>query len=143
MFPFIISGIVILHLLFLHEFKSSNPIGVNTHYSDKIYLSPYFIIKDILGLVYFLIIYFFMVFYFPNYLGHTDNYIEADPLVTPAHIVPEWYFLIFYAMLRAIPNKLGGVIVMVTAILILFILPIYLPSKIRSMQFRPLSRFLF
>ena len=89
LFPFIISGIVILHLLFLHEFKSGNPIGVNTHYSDKIYLSPYFIVKDLLGLIYFLIVYCFMVFYFPNYLGHTDNYIEADPLVTPAHIVPE------------------------------------------------------
>lgn len=143
LFPFVILGLVVVHILFLHEFKSNNPLGVNLHYTDKIYLSPYFILKDFLGFVIYFIIFFYFVYFNPNLLGHPDNYIQADSLVTPAHIVPEWYFLPFYAILRAIPNKLGGVIAMVLAILILLALPFYNISRIKSMQFKPLNKLFF
>lgn len=143
LFPFLIVGVVLLHVLFLHEFKSNNPLGLNPHYTDKIYLSPYFIIKDFLGFVIYFIIFFYFVYFYPNYLGHTDNYIQADSLVTPAHIVPEWYFLPFYAILRAIPDKLGGVIAMLLSILVLIALPFYTKSDIKSLQFKVISKFFF
>ena len=143
LFPFIILALVVIHIIFLHEFKSNNPLGINLHYVDKIYLSPYFMLKDFLGLVIYFFTFFFIVYFYPNVLGHPDNYIQADPLVTPAHIVPEWYFLPFYAILRAIPNKLGGVIAMLFAILVLIILPFYNNSKIKTMQFKPLNKFFF
>lgn len=143
LFPFLIVGIVFLHVLFLHEFKSNNPLGLNPHYLDKIYLSPYFIIKDFLGFIIYFIIFFYFVYFNPNYLGHTDNYIQADSLVTPAHIVPEWYFLPFYAILRAIPDKLGGVIAMLLSILVLIALPFYVKSDIKSLQFKVISKLFF
>jgi len=143
LFPFIILAFVFIHILFLHEFKSNNPLGINIHYTDKIYLSPYYILKDFLGLIIYFLIFFYFVFFNPNFLGHPDNYIEANSLVTPAHIVPEWYFLPFYAILRAIPDKLGGVIAMLLSIIVLLLLPFYINSKIKSMQFKPLNKMFF
>ncbi len=124
--PIILVGLMLLHLAFLHNKGSTNPTG-NVSY-DRIPFHPYFSIKDTFGLIVFLIFFFIFVIHFPNVLGHSDNYIEANPLVTPLHIVPEWYFLPFYAILRACPDKIGGVISMVSAILILIILP-YVDSK--------------
>jgi ubiquinol-cytochrome c reductase cytochrome b subunit len=122
--PFVIAAIVGVHLIILHEPKSSNPLGVNNSF-NKISFHPYFISKDLFGLIIFLIMYAYFVFFEPNMLGHSDNYILANPLVTPPHIVPEWYFLPFYAVLRSIPDKLGGVVAMVGSILILYILPVF------------------
>lgn len=121
--PFLIIGLVFLHLAFLHEQGSTNSLGVSSS-RDLIKFWPYFGIKDSFIFIFFFSIYGFILFFFPNDLGHTDNYIPANPLVTPAHIVPEWYFLPFYAILRAIPNKLGGVIAMLAAILIFLVLPL-------------------
>jgi ubiquinol-cytochrome c reductase cytochrome b subunit len=120
--PIILTAIVIVHLFLLHSFGSTNPVGIG--HNEKIPFYPYFFLKDALGLCTFLFFYTFFIFYWPNSLGHFDNYIEANPFVTPTHIVPEWYFLPFYAILRSIPNKLGGVLCMVLAILVLAILPI-------------------
>lgn len=119
--PFICLLVVIVHIFFLHKGNSSNPLGISV--SDKVPFYPLFVLKDSVGLFVILFIYFIFIFYYPNYLGHSDNYIEANPLVTPKHIVPEWYFLPFYAILRSIPNKLGGVLCMALSILILFFLP--------------------
>jgi ubiquinol-cytochrome c reductase cytochrome b/c1 subunit len=104
---------------------------------------PYYIIKDWYGIIIFLIFFSFFLFFIPNYLGHTDNYIPANPLVTPTHIVPEWYFSPFYAILRSIPDKLFGVIAMLGSILVLFTLPYFYKFEVRSLLFRPLSRFFF
>ncbi len=120
--PIILAAIALLHLFFLHGSGSSNPLGVN--HSDKLPFFPYFVLKDVIGLFVFGFIYLFFVFYFPNTLGHFDNYIEANPFITPMHIVPEWYFLPFYAILRSIPNKLGGVVCMGIAIAVLAVLPL-------------------
>jgi quinol-cytochrome oxidoreductase complex cytochrome b subunit len=106
----------------LHQDGSGNPLGLSSSV-DKVPMYPYFIIKDFLGLILFLIVFSMFIYFSPNLLGHTDNYIEANPMVTPAHIVPEWYFLPFYAILRSIPHKLGGVIAMVSAIFVLVLLP--------------------
>ena len=129
--PFILLSIVLLHVIFLHDNGSSNPLGVYI-YLDKIPFHPYFTVKDVLGLIIFLFFFAYFVYFFPNYLGHPDNYIPANPLVTPAHIVPEWYFLVFYAMLRSIPDKLLGVIVLAFAILILFILPFITEKRLKG-----------
>ncbi len=102
---------------------------------------PYFIIKDLLGLIIFGLLFASFVYFYPNTLGHPDNYIEANPMVTPAHIVPEWYFLPFYAILRSIPHKLGGVLAMVSAIVVLALLPWIHSTEIRSSRFRPIYRF--
>lgn len=134
--PFLITGLVVGHLLLLHKDGSNNPLGINSSL-DRIPFLPYFYIKDLFGLVLFALFFSFFVIYAPNYLGHPDNYIEADPMVTPAHIVPEWYFLPFYAILRTVPNKLGGVILMVFAIAILLFLPIVDSSYTRSNFFKP------
>ena len=140
--PFIILGLVIIHLTLLHKVGSTNPTTNLTHIDNTGFLS-YFIPKDIIGLMCFLWILFFLVFFEPNLLGHPDNYIPANPLVTPSHIVPEWYFLPFYAILRSIPDKLGGVAAMVGAILILLALPLLNTSNIRSSVFRPLHKTFF
>jgi quinol-cytochrome oxidoreductase complex cytochrome b subunit len=139
--PFVILGAVVLHVLALHQHGSNNPLGIDAKGpQDKIPFHPYYTIKDMFGLGVFLILFAGFVFFAPNFLGHPDNYIEANPLVTPPHIVPEWYFLPFYAILRAIPDKLGGVIAMFAAILILFVLPWLDTSRVRSANFRPVYR---
>ena len=120
--PIILAAVAVIHLVFLHEKGSTSPIGHAN--PDKISFHPYFTFKDLLGLLIFLIFYFYFVFFNPNVLAHPDNYIEANPLVTPLHIVPEWYFLPFYAILRACPDKIGGVLSMVLAIVILAFLPL-------------------
>ncbi|MGF1561543.1 MAG: cytochrome bc complex cytochrome b subunit [Geminicoccaceae bacterium] len=142
--PFVIVGVVFLHIIALHEFGSNNPLGIDTK-SDKdtIPFHPYYTVKDLFGFGVFFIFFAAFVFYAPNYLGHPDNYIPANPLSTPAHIVPEWYFLPFYAILRAIPSKLGGVIAMFGSIAVLFILPWLDTSKVRSTAFRPIYRIFF
>ena len=149
--PFVIVGVVVLHVLALHQFGSNNPLGIDRKSEkDSIPFHPYYTVKDLFGLGVFLLIFAIFVFYFPNMLGHPDNYIEANPLSTPAHIVPEWYFLPFYAILRAItfdilfiPAKLGGVIAMFGAIAVLFILPWLDRSPVRSARFRPIYKWFF
>lgn len=120
--PFIITAMVIIHLVFLHEKGSNNPLGLNSS-GDKLPFHPYFTIKDILGFSIVLFSFFFIVISFPDYFGDPENFIEANPLVTPVHIQPEWYFLPAYAILRSIPNKLGGVIVLLASIFVLFLFP--------------------
>jgi ubiquinol-cytochrome c reductase cytochrome b/c1 subunit len=142
--PFMIAGVVGLHLWALHVAGNNNPTGVTMKSSkDSVPFHPYFTLKDFFAVVVFLLLYSWFIFYAPNYLGHPDNYIEFDPLVTPAHIVPEWYLLPFYAMLRAIPDKLGGVIVMFAALLILFLVPWLDTSRVRSARYRPMYRIAF
>jgi ubiquinol-cytochrome c reductase cytochrome b subunit len=120
--PFLMLGLTLLHLALLHVDGSTNPLGLEGNY-DFMPFYPYFLIKDIFGFLAFLLLFFYLVMFEPNLLGHPDNYIRANPLVTPPHIVPEWYFLPFYAILRAVPSKLGGVIAMGSSIGILFLLP--------------------
>jgi ubiquinol-cytochrome c reductase cytochrome b subunit len=142
--PFVIFGVVVLHILALHRFGSNNPLGIDVSgKQDTIPFHPYYTSKDMFGAVVFLTIFASAVFFYPNYLGHPDNYIPANPLQTPAHIVPEWYFLPFYAILRAIPDKLGGVIAMFGAIGVLFILPWLDKSPVRSGRFRPIFKIFF
>jgi ubiquinol-cytochrome c reductase cytochrome b/c1 subunit len=158
--PFVIFAVVFLHLLALHQFGSNNPVGIDIATKDKIPFHPYYTIKDLFGLAVFLIFYAAFVFYAPNYLGHPDNYIPANPLSTPAHIVPEWYFLPFYAILRStvyeqlfaplafldwfgISAKLAGVILMFASIGVLFFLPWLDTSKVRSANYRPIYFWLF
>lgn len=141
LFPFIIVAFTMLHLIALHQFGSNNPTGKPQ--KENISFHPYYTIKDLFGLAVFLIIFCFFVFFSPNFFGEPDNYIPANPLVTPAHIVPEWYFLPFYAILRSIPSKLGGVIMMFSAILVLAALPWLDKHPTRSNNFRPISKYLF
>ena len=143
--PFVILGIVILHVVALHIHGSNNPTGldVKNEKKDTIPFHPYYTVKDFFGFGVFFILFFYFVFFAPNDLGHPDNYIEANPLVTPAHIVPEWYFLPFYAILRSIPDKLGGVIAMFGSIVILFALPWLDSSKVRSGAYRPLFKIFY
>ncbi len=156
--PFVIVGLVILHLWALHEHKSNNPLGVDIKGpQDMIPFHPYYTVKDLYGLGLFMIFFMFFVFFAPNFFGEPDNYIEANPLVTPPHIVPEWYFLPYYAILRAFTKdfflywpiawlmsaKLAGVIAMFASILLLIVLPWLDGSKVRSMKFRPISRQFF
>ncbi len=142
--PFVIAGVILLHIVALHRFGSNNPLGIDIK-SDKdlIPFHPYYTIKDFFGLSVFLLIFSIFVFFIPNYLGHPDNYIPADPLSTPAHIVPEWYLLPFYAILRSIPDKLMGIVAMFGAIGILFILPWLDRSPVRSASFRPLYKIFY
>jgi ubiquinol-cytochrome c reductase cytochrome b subunit len=140
--PFGLAGLVILHIISLHENGSSNPLGITSNL-DRIPFHPYYTVKDIVGILVYLIVISITVYYLPNYLNHTDNYIKANPLVTPAHIAPEWYFLPFYAILRSIPDKLMGVIAMIGSILMLFLLNTLDKGKIRSSQFRPGMKMLF
>jgi quinol-cytochrome oxidoreductase complex cytochrome b subunit len=142
--PFIIVAVVVLHIWALHQFGSNNPLGIDTKGpQDKIPFHPYYTAKDAFGLGVFLVLFAAVVFYAPNYMGHPDNYIPADPLATPAHIVPEWYFLPFYAILRSIPDKLLGVIAMFGSIAVLFILPWLDSSPVKSGRFRPIFRVFF
>jgi ubiquinol-cytochrome c reductase cytochrome b subunit len=139
--PFVIVGVVFLHVTALHITGSNNPLGIEPKGpQDTLPFHPYYTIKDSVGMVVYLAVFAFLVFFMPNYLGHVDNYVPANPLSTPAHIVPEWYFLPFYAILRAVPDKLGGVLLMFGSIAILFVLPWLDTSKVRSMRFRPLAR---
>ncbi|WP_419899799.1 cytochrome b [Roseomonas sp. USHLN139] len=142
--PFVITGVVFLHVAALHITGSNNPLGIEPKGpQDTLPFHPYYTMKDSVGIVVYLIVFAFLVFFTPNYLGHPDNYIPANPLSTPAHIVPEWYFLPFYAILRAVPNKLGGVLMMFGAIAVLFVLPWLDRSPVRSMRFRPIAKWLF
>jgi ubiquinol-cytochrome c reductase cytochrome b subunit len=139
--PFIIVAVVALHVVALHVHGSNNPTGIDVKGpQDTVPFHPYYTMKDGFGVMVFLIIFAGFVFFAPDYLGHPDNYIPADPLVTPAHIVPEWYFLPFYAILRAIPDKLGGVLAMFGAIAVLFVLPWLDTSRVRSCTFRPIYK---
>nr|AFE61937.1 cytochrome b [Plagiodontia aedium] len=137
--PFIITAMVMIHLLFLHETGSNNPSGLNSD-SDKIPFHPYYTIKDILGLLMMILILCMLTLFMPDLLGDPDNYTPANPLSTPPHIKPEWYFLFAYAILRSIPNKLGGVLALTLSILILMLFPALHMSKQRSMSFRPMSQ---
>lgn len=142
--PFVILGVTVIHLVALHQFGSSNPLGIDRKGpEDSIPFHPYYTIKDLYGLGVFLVIYLFIVFFYPNLFGEPDNYIPANPMVTPPHIVPEWYFLPFYAILRSIPNKLLGVIAMFGSIGILFFLPWIDRHPVRSAKFRPYYRIAF
>ncbi|MCH2547086.1 MAG: cytochrome b N-terminal domain-containing protein [Alphaproteobacteria bacterium] len=142
--PFLIVGVVALHLVALHEHGSNNPLGIDAKGpQDKIPFHPYYTVKDFVGFSVFFMVFAYFIFFSPNSLGHADNYIPADPMVTPAHIVPEWYFLPFYAILRAVPDKLLGVLAMFASILILFVLPWLDTSKVRSAKFRPMYRLAF
>jgi len=140
--PFLITAFVIIHLSLLHKDGSNNPLGMNTNVKT-IPFYPYFYVKDLYAFIILITVLSFIVAFYPNMLGHPDNYIPANPMSTPSHIVPEWYFLPFYAILRSIPDKLGGVIAMVSAILVLIVLPFMNTSKVRSGQFRPLFGVLF
>jgi len=137
--PFLIAGAVILHIVVLHSEGSNNPLGIKG-YGDKIAFYPYFVVKDIFGLMAFFCFFGFFVYFYPNVLGHPDNYIEANPMVTPEHIVPEWYFLPFYCILRSIPDKLGGVLAMFGAIIILIFQPFIHTTTVRSSFFRPIYK---
>jgi ubiquinol-cytochrome c reductase cytochrome b subunit len=141
--PFMILGVAFLHLIALHTHGSNNPTGLDAKKEDKIPFHPYYTIKDLFGLGIFLVIFALFVFYVPNYLGHPDNYMPANPLVTPAHIVPEWYFLPFYAILRAIPDKLGGVMMMFGSIALLAAMPWLDRHPVRSGRYRPLFKWFF
>jgi quinol-cytochrome oxidoreductase complex cytochrome b subunit len=142
--PFMIAGVVVLHVWALHVVGQNNPTGVEPKSpKDTVPFTPYATIKDGFGMVCFLIFFSWFLFYIPNYLGHADNYIPANPLVTPAHIVPEWYYLPFYAMLRSVPDKLGGVLTMFGAIAVLFFVPWLDTSKVRSGVYRPLFKQFF
>jgi ubiquinol-cytochrome c reductase cytochrome b subunit len=139
--PFVIVALVMLHLVALHTHGSNNPKGIDVKAGkDTIPFHPYYTIKDFFGFGVYFMIFAYFIFYEPNYLGHPDNYIPADPLVTPAHIVPEWYFLPFYAILRAVPSKLGGVVLMLSAIVVLFFLPWLDRSPVRSSSYRPWNK---
>jgi quinol-cytochrome oxidoreductase complex cytochrome b subunit len=138
-FPFVIVGAVLIHLILLHEVGSNNPLGI-TLKTENIPFYPYFYTKDLFGLMILFLVFFIFIFYCPNTLGHPDNYIEANPMKTPLHIVPEWYFLPFYAILRSIPNKIGGVIAMFGSLIILLTIPFTNSSEIRSTAFRPIFK---
>nr|ACQ84619.1 cytochrome b [Gobius niger] len=142
LFPFVILAVTLLHLLFLHETGSNNPTGLNSD-ADKIPFHPYFSYKDLLGFAIMLFALTSLALFTPNYLGDPDNFIPANPLVTPPHIKPEWYFLFAYAILRSIPNKLGGVLALLASILVLLVVPFLHTSKQRGLTFRPLSQLLF
>ena len=142
--PFAILGVVVLHVWALHVAGSNNPTGIEVKQgSDAIPFQPYITIKDGFALAVFSIVFAWFIFFAPNYMGHADNYVRANPLATPAHIVPEWYFLPFYAILRAVPSKLFGVLAMFSAIAVLFVVPWLDTSRIRSTKYRPLYRAFF
>nr|YP_010249658.1 cytochrome b [Nothochrysa sinica]QTT60776.1 cytochrome b [Nothochrysa sinica] len=140
--PFIVSAMVMIHLLFLHQTGSNNPLGTNSNF-DKIPFHPYFSFKDIVGMIIMIMSLLFITLNSPYMLGDPDNFIPANPLVTPVHIQPEWYFLFAYAILRSIPNKLGGVIALVLSIAILMIMPFYFLSNFQGLQFYPINQILF
>jgi ubiquinol-cytochrome c reductase cytochrome b subunit len=134
--------LVIMHMIALHQNGSNNPMGISSSL-DRVPLHPYYTFKDLVGFFVFFLVLSTFVFFLPNTLGHPDNYIPANPMQTPASIVPEWYLLPYYAILRAIPSKLLGVIAMIGSILILFLMPLLDTSRVRSCAFRPFMRLLF
>nr|YP_010004117.1 cytochrome b [Appias lyncida]QNR01222.1 cytochrome b [Appias lyncida] len=140
--PFIILAMTMIHLMFLHQTGSNNPLGINSNL-DKIPFHPYFTFKDLIGFIIILFILIMLTLTNPYMLGDPDNFIPANPLVTPVHIQPEWYFLFAYAILRSIPNKLGGVIALLMSILILAILPFTFNKKMQSLQFYPINQIIF
>nr|AEL97374.1 cytochrome b [Rhinoptera steindachneri] len=140
--PFVVSALTMIHLLFLHDSGSNNPTGLMSD-MDKIPFHPYYSFKDLLGFFILLLVLTLLALFTPNLLGDTENFIPANPLVTPPHIKPEWYFLFAYAILRSIPNKLGGVLALAFSILILLLVPILHTSKQRSLTFRPITQILF
>jgi len=140
--PFLIAGMSIMHLTLLHHSASGNPLGIQSNL-DKVPMYPYFILKDFFSIMGLVLVFSLFVFFFPNSMGHPDNYIEANAMVTPTHIVPEWYFLPFYAILRSIPDKLYGVLAMGAAIAILFVIPFTTKVNTRSNKFRYLNKFFF
>nr|ABM05598.1 cytochrome b [Quintana atrizona] len=142
LFPFIIAAMTLMHLIFLHETGSNNPLGLSSN-TDKISFHPYFSYKDLLGFILLLTILITLALFSPNLLGDPENFTPANPLVTPPHIKPEWYFLFAYAILRSIPNKLGGVLALLASILILMVIPLLHTSKQRSLTFRTLTQTLF
>jgi len=145
--PFVIFGVVVLHLWALHTAGQGNPVGImipkERLKQDTVPFHPYYTVKDGFAILLFLMLFAAFVFFNPNAMGHADNYIPANPLVTPTHIVPEWYYLPFYAMLRAVPDKFLGVVLMFGSILILFLLPWLDTSKVRSLRYRPAARWFF
>ena len=140
--PFIIAGVTLIHLALLHKVGSSSPIGSDTGVDD-IPFYPYFVSKDLFAFSVYLLVFATFVFYFPNVLNHPDNCIPADPLQTPAHVVPEWYFLPYYAILRSIPHKAGGIIAMLGSLLVLLIIPFTNTSDVRNTTYRPLFKIFF
>lgn len=140
--PFVLAALAAVHLLALHTHGSNNPLGI-TGNLDRIPMHPYFVFKDLVTILFFILALSFFVFYAPNALGHPDNYIMANPMQTPASIVPEWYLLPYYAILRSIPNKLLGVVAMFASLLILLAMPLLDTSRVRGSQFRPIMRFMF
>jgi len=140
--PFVLAGLAVVHLIALHVNGSNNPLGINGN-ADKIPFHPYYSIKDLFGYTLFALFFSCFVYFAPNLLGHADNYIPANPLVTPPHIQPEWYFLFAYTVLRSIPNKLLGVIALFASLLVLLVLPHVHTCKIRSHQFRPIAKIFF
>nr|YP_009104616.1 cytochrome b [Narcine entemedor]AIT70287.1 cytochrome b [Narcine entemedor] len=142
MLPFIMAAMTMVHILFLHEKGSNNPTGLNSD-MDKIPFHPYYSYKDMLGFLMLTLTIIILALFSPNLLNDTENFIPANPLVTPTHIKPEWYFLFAYAILRSIPNKLGGVLALIFSILILMLIPMMHTSKQRSMTFRPLTQIMF
>nr|YP_010175536.1 cytochrome b [Dasyatis pastinaca]QSL98680.1 cytochrome b [Dasyatis pastinaca] len=142
LFPFMIVALTMIHLLFLHEAGSNNPTGLTSN-MDKIPFHPYFTYKDLMGFFILLFLLTLLTLFTPNLLNDAENFIPANPLVTPPHIKPEWYFLFAYAILRSIPNKLGGVLALIFSILILLLVPILHTSKQRSLTFRPITQLLF
>nr|BCO16450.1 cytochrome b [Pachydactylus punctatus] len=140
--PFIVTATVLLHLLFLHEHGSNNPTGLNSS-TDKIPFHPFFSLKDILGATLLILTLLTLTLFFPTLLGDPENFTPANPLITPPHIKPEWYFLFAYAILRSIPNKLGGVLALIASISILFLIPLLHNAKQRSSTFRPAAKLMF
>nr|AKP55392.1 cytochrome b [Microtus arvalis]AKP55446.1 cytochrome b [Microtus arvalis]ANP94675.1 cytochrome b [Microtus arvalis]ANP94679.1 cytochrome b [Microtus arvalis]ANP94687.1 cytochrome b [Microtus arvalis] len=140
--PFIITALVLVHLLFLHETGSNNPTGLNSD-ADKIPFHPYYTVKDFLGVLFLLMAFMILTLFFPDILGDPDNYTPANPLNTPPHIKPEWYFLFAYAILRSIPNKLGGVLALILSIVILAFMPLLHTSKQRALTFRPITQTMY
>jgi ubiquinol-cytochrome c reductase cytochrome b subunit len=140
--PFILAFLAIIHLVYLHVDGSNNPIGLNSS-TDRVSFHTFYTSKDLFGFFFLFFLFFFFVFFLPNFLGDAENFIQANSLVTPVHIQPEWYFLFAYAILRSIPNKLGGVVAMFCSILILFFLAILHKSVLKGLSFRPLGRMTF
>ena len=139
LFPFLLLGLILVHLVLLHTTGSNSPLGLNPD-SDKVPFHVYYTTKDVYGFILLGILISILIFYTPNFLGDPENFINANPLVTPVHIMPEWYFLFAYAILRAIPNKLGGVIALVTSVIILAVLPFVHTSKLKGLTFRPMGK---
>lgn len=142
LFPFLLAGLIIIHLVLLHTKGSNNPTGLDSN-SDKVPFHIYFTTKDFYGFILLIIVICSLVFYYPNTLGDPENFINANPLVTPVHIMPEWYFLFAYAILRAIPNKLGGVIALVISVVILAILPWVHTSNLKGLTHRPIAKLFY